>query len=251
MTTSSSDTAFRLRRRPRPVAAHRLRVGPTAPQLAKVTFCVRGVISPVLANIALDGLEALLRKNFSRRTGTRHLDKVHLVRYADDFIISGSSRELLVDEVKPLVATFLKTRGLELSPEKTSITHIEQGFDFLGWNVRRFRNGMLIRPSKKSVQTFMRKIRALVKEQKHLPQTALIGVLNPLIRGWANYHRCAVAGKDLPWAELADLADSMAVGEASSSQQGRSLDRASLLDNGDAPMGFRGAGAEAGNRKVG
>ncbi len=58
----------------------------------------------MLANIALDGLEALLRKNFSRRTGTRHLDKVHLVRYADDFIISGSSRELLVDEVKPLVA---------------------------------------------------------------------------------------------------------------------------------------------------
>jgi RNA-directed DNA polymerase len=154
-----------------------------------------GIISPVLANIALDGLEALLRENFSRRTGTKHLDKVHLVRYADDFIISGSSRELLVDEVKPLVASFLETRGLELSPEKTSITHIETGFDFLGWNVRRYDNGMLIRPSKKSVQTFMRKIRALVKEQKHLPQSALIGTLNPLIRGWANYHRCAVAGK--------------------------------------------------------
>jgi len=156
-----------------------------------------------------------------------------------------------VDEVKPLVTSFLKTRGLELSPEKTSITHIEQGFDFLGWNVRRFGNGMLIGPSKKSVQTFIRKIRALVKEQKHLPQAALIGMLNPLIRGWANYHRCAVAAKTLPRAELADLADSMAMGETSSSQQRRSLDRTSLLDNSDASMGIRDARTETGNCKVG
>ena len=80
------------------------------------------------------GLEAV---NFAKDR-PRQPDKVHLVRYADDFIISGSSRELLEDEVKPLVADFLKTRGLELSPEKTSITHIDEGFDFLGWNVRKF-----------------------------------------------------------------------------------------------------------------
>ncbi len=181
---------------------------------------------------------------FCERGGVRFPSATHL-------IISGGSRELLVDEVKPLVTSFLKTRGLELSPEKTSITHIEQGFDFLGWNVRRFGNGMLIGPSKKSVQTFIRKIRALVKEQKHLPQAALIGMLNPLIRGWANYHRCAVAAKTLPRAELADLADSMAMGETSSSQQRRSLDRTSLLDNSDASMGIRDARTETGNCKVG
>jgi len=155
-----------------------------------------GIISPAVANVALDGLETMLRQNFRRMKRTTNLDKVHLVRYADDFIISGSSRELLVNEVKPQVENFLKARGLELSQEKTSITRIEHGFDFLGWNVRRYSNGsVLAKPSKKSVLTFMRKIRALVKGQKYLPQGALIGMLNPLIRGWANYHRCAMAAK--------------------------------------------------------
>jgi RNA-directed DNA polymerase len=88
-----------------------------------------GIISPALANIALDGLELELRKRF------RQLDKVHVVRYADDFIVTASSKELLENEVEPLVTDFLKTRGLELSPEKTSITHVDDGFDFLGWNV--------------------------------------------------------------------------------------------------------------------
>jgi RNA-directed DNA polymerase len=99
-----------------------------------------GIISPTLANIALDGLEPELRKRF------RLPDKVHLARYCDDFIISGRSKDLLENEVKPLVVEFLKARGLELSPEKTSITHIEQGFDFLGWNVRRYDGKLLIKP---------------------------------------------------------------------------------------------------------
>ena len=130
----------------------------------------------------------------------------------------AAREELLENEVKPLVANFLKTRGLELSPEKTSITHIEKGFDFLGWNVRKYDNGMLIKPSKKSVQTFMRKVRALVKATK---ASAAIGTdrnaqsVDSWLGELSSMRSCR---KDLPWVELADLADSMAVGEASSSQ---------------------------------
>jgi RNA-directed DNA polymerase len=148
-----------------------------------------GIISPTLANIALDGLEPELHKRF------RLSDKVFLVRYADDFIITGHSRDFLENEVKPLVACFLKTRGLELSPEKTGITHIDQGFDFLGWNVRKYNGKLLIKPSKQSVRAFLTKVRAQVRSDAAAPQAALIGRLNPLIRGWANYHRCAVASR--------------------------------------------------------
>src|SRR5713101_343946 len=135
-----------------------------------------GIISPALANIALDGLELELRKRF------RQLDKVHMVRYADDFIVTASSKELLENEVEPLVTDFLKTRGLELSPEKTSITHIDDGFDFLGWNVRKYGGKLLIKPSKKSVHIILDRIRSLVRANKATPQSVLIAMLNPQIK---------------------------------------------------------------------
>src|SRR5262249_60215751 len=99
-----------------------------------------GMASPALGNRTLDGLERLLAMRFAATPAQRKRHKVHLVRYADDFIITGTSKELLRDEVQPLVAHFLKERGLELSHEKTSITHVADGFDFLGQNVRRFRS---------------------------------------------------------------------------------------------------------------
>ena len=148
-----------------------------------------GIISPALANMALDGLELELRKRF------RQPNKVHMVRYADDFIVTASSKELLENEVEPLVADFLKARGLELSPEKTSITHIDEGFDFLGWNVRKYGGKLLIKPSKKSVHVILDRIRSLVRAHKATPQSELIVILNHQIKGWANYHRCAVAAK--------------------------------------------------------
>ena len=92
--------------------------------------------------MALDGIQGLLADNF------RKVDKIHFVRYADDFIITGRSPELLETCVKPLIEGFLKIRGLELSPEKTLITHIDDGFDFLGFNVRKFKGKLLIKPSK-------------------------------------------------------------------------------------------------------
>jgi RNA-directed DNA polymerase len=156
-----------------------------------------GVISPVLANLALDGLERRLREQYpAKGKGSERgrLAGVHLIRYADDFIITGRTRELLEGEVRPLVASFLAERGLELSPEKTRLTHVTDGFDFLGQHVRKYANGkLLIKPSKKNVKSFLDDVRGVVR--RATPQTAaeLIRQLNPKIRGWANYHRHVVS----------------------------------------------------------
>jgi RNA-directed DNA polymerase len=145
-----------------------------------------------LANAALDGLEARLAARFGGTRGQRTRNKVHLVRYADDFVITGTSKELLQNEVQPLVAHFLKERGLELSHEKTSITHIDDGFDFLGQNVRRYGTKLLLKPSRKNVRAFLAKIDDLIQHDGgHLTAGDLILRLNPMIRGWALYHRQA------------------------------------------------------------
>src|ERR1700678_3460882 len=154
-----------------------------------------GIISPTLANLALDGLERLLKDTFRIRQihGTVHNPKVNFVRYADDFIITGSSKELLENEVKPLVERFMLERGLQLSPEKTCITHIEQGFDFLGQNLRKYNGKLLITPSKKNMHAFLERVRDVIRQNRTAKQENLIRVLNPIIRGWANYHRHIVA----------------------------------------------------------
>jgi len=154
-----------------------------------------GIISPTLANMTLDGLETLLSKHFPRekwKDGKRWRPKVNLVRYADDFIITGDSKELLEREVRPLVEQFLKERGLTLSADKTRLTHINEGFDFLGQNLRKYDGKPLVKPSKKNTHAFLEKIRGIIDANKSISQTALIGRLNPVIRGWANYHQhCA------------------------------------------------------------
>jgi len=151
-----------------------------------------GVCSPVLANRTLDGLEGLLHERFGATRRRRERHKVHLVRYADDFLITGTSKELLRDEVQPLVAHFLKERGLELSHEKTSITQVDDGFDFLGQNVRRYGTKLLLKPSRKNVRTFLGKINDVIQQEGgSFSAGNLIERLNPKIRGWALYHRHA------------------------------------------------------------
>ncbi len=150
-----------------------------------------GVISPVIANMALDGLQALLRRHFNpRRT------KVYLVRYADDFIITAINRELLEKEVLPLVRTFLAERGLMLSEAKPVMTHINDGFDFLGKTLRKHDGKLVITPSRKSEQAVRRKIRRIIrKEGRTLTAYGLIHKLNPVIRGWANSQCHVVSSK--------------------------------------------------------
>jgi RNA-directed DNA polymerase len=153
-----------------------------------------GIISPVLANRTLAGLQRLLAERFGKTRSQARKHKVHLVRYADDFIITGTSRLLLQYEVQPLVEHFLKERGLELSHEKTRITHIESGFDFLGQTVRRHRSGkVLIKPSRRSVRTFLSKVQETIDGSGSLTAGDMIRRLNQQIKGWTMYHRYAVS----------------------------------------------------------
>jgi RNA-directed DNA polymerase len=152
-----------------------------------------GIASPVIANLALDGLERLLRAQYPPNTRRAQQAKVNVVKYADDCIITGSSYELLAQEVKPLVEQFLRERGLELSQEKTRITPIEDGFDFLGQHVRKYAGKRLIKPARKHVKTFLGNIRQIVKANTQATAGNLIAQLNPIIRGWATYHRHVVS----------------------------------------------------------
>lgn len=158
-----------------------------------------GIISPVAANMTLDGLEAKLAEKFPR--ARRRCLKMHMVRYADDFIITGNSKEWLEHEVKPVVVAFLAERGLVLSPEKTKVTHISEGFDFLGWNIRKYNGKLLMKPSKANVKAHLDKIREVIKGNKTAKQANLIRLLNPMLRGWANYHRHVVAKKTFAWVD--------------------------------------------------
>ena len=128
------------------------------------------VISPTLANMVLDGLEQAIDEAFkiNRKQRITNTYNLHLVRYADDFVVTSSNKEVLEKEVKPIIEAFLQKRGLQLSEEKTHITHIDTGFDFLGQNIRKYNDVLLIKPSKKSVQKFLQKIQHTIHQNLHL-----------------------------------------------------------------------------------
>jgi RNA-directed DNA polymerase len=180
-----------------------------------------GAISPLLANVALHGLEELLRQRFPRRQRTvngreEFVPPPNVIRYADDFVVLHKD-EALVRECQQVVAEWLRGMGLELKPSKTRVGHTlkevdgRAGFDFLGFSVRQFpvgktRSGSksngerigfktIIRPSKESVKRHVARLREVIDQHKDAPQAALIGRLNPIIRGWANYYSTVVSSK--------------------------------------------------------
>jgi len=152
-----------------------------------------GVISPVIANMALDGLEAAVHASAGGSERARRRAKLNVIRYADDFVVSGASRDDLESVVLPAIRRFMAERGLELSEEKTRITHIAEGFDFLGQNVRKYGDQLLTKPAKKSIKSLLDKVRNIIKGNATATQAAVIQQLNPVIRGWAMYHRHAAA----------------------------------------------------------
>ena len=156
-----------------------------------------GIISPTLANMTLDGIQPILAQKYKRicRKGKHYSPMVNLVRYADDFIITSAKKEVLEREIKPMLVEFLAERGLELSDEKTVITHIDDGFDFPGFNIRKFKGVLLTQPSKKCVKKFLDGIRYTIDSNKSCKQETLIRLLNPKITGWANYYRCGASSK--------------------------------------------------------
>ena len=170
-----------------------------------------GVISPLLANIGLHGLEGQVNSQskkvaykVTRRSGKNQgkeitnykmMNKLKIVRYADDFIITANKREDL-EEGLETVKKWMKERGLEISKEKTKIVHINEGFNFLGVNIRKYKNKLLIKPQKEKVLAFCKKIGEIIKIAKSWTQERLIRELNPILRGFANYYRFYVS-KDI------------------------------------------------------
>lgn len=148
-----------------------------------------GIISPTLANMTLDGLEQAVHAAVPRRS------RVNFIRYADDFIITGKSKTILVENVLPAVKQFLAERGLELSEEKTKITYVRHGFAFLGQSFRKHGNTLHITPSKQGVLALIRKVGALIRKYTSAPIIILIKKLNEVLRGWANYHRHVVSSE--------------------------------------------------------
>ncbi len=163
-----------------------------------------GIASPTLANMVLDGIEGTagsVAPVRDRRNGKDISSKINVIRYADDFIITGATRELLEDKVKPAIIRFLSERDLSLSEEKTLITRIDRGFDFLGQNVRKYDGKLLIKPSRKNVQAFMDKIHETFRNHRGSKAEALIHDLNMKIRGWANYHKHVVSAKTFSYVD--------------------------------------------------
>lgn len=160
-----------------------------------------GIISPILANMALDGMQKVLADRFhTNRLGNvdirfKNAHKVNLVRYADDFIVTAATKEI-AEEAKEIIRNFLRTRGLELSEEKTCITHINDGFDMLGWTFRKFDGKLIVKPSKKSIKSLVDNLsETILKRGKAWKQEVLIEKLNQQIRGWTNYHQSVSASK--------------------------------------------------------
>ncbi len=164
-----------------------------------------GIISPLLANIALDGMERLFgaensKGNYTYPSNRRGDNKgLNLIRYADDFVVTAPSKERIVSYVLPKLKAFLKERGMELNEAKTKIIHRNDGFDFLGFNIRqyssRIRNVCLVKPTKKAVKRHLGNIKMVISKNKQMKADELISKLNPIIRGWANYY-CYSSAKE-------------------------------------------------------
>ena len=157
-----------------------------------------GIISPLLANIALDGMDRLFngvnRYGYYKMPSTRiGQDKgVTVIRYADDFVALAPTRQILESYVIPKIKVFLSERGLSVNETKTSIKHRSEGFNFLGFTIKLFessnRQSLITRPAKKRVQRYLSYIKTIISKNKQIKTDDLINLLNPKIRGWTNYY---------------------------------------------------------------
>jgi len=163
-----------------------------------------GLISPLLANMALNGMEEILKITYNKKTDKNGYvsyvtkGKYRMVRYADDFVIFAKSKED-IEEIYDIIDPYLKERGLQLARDKTSITHISKGFDFVGFNFRRYQSKeyfvYLNKPSDSSVREFKSKVAEICKQLHGQNVDVLIKRLNPLIRGTANYWKPSATKK--------------------------------------------------------
>jgi RNA-directed DNA polymerase len=149
-----------------------------------------GIFSPLLCNVALNGMEEMIGKTYPQRRGIS--PGIHVIRYADDLVVTGKNQDILKG-IRRKLETFLHPRGLKLSEKKTKITHIGEGFDFLGFHLRRMKRNLhlnragtqetvlIIKPSQKGVKKLKRNICKIINPNKPLPK--IISEINPILRG--------------------------------------------------------------------
>lgn len=171
-----------------------------------------GIISPLLANIALDGLENLLatkrkvkeytytQANGRQRTQRKESNRYGIARYADDFVVTAETK-MDIEAIVPTIEEWLQQRGLELNPEKTKITHIGEGIDFLGFHIRQFKGSCYTLPQKEKVHAFLDRIRTWLKDNVGAKPAAVIYTLNPILRGWGNYYRHGASKKTFSYVD--------------------------------------------------
>jgi RNA-directed DNA polymerase len=152
-----------------------------------------GVVSPVLLNIALHGMEEAAGVRYLSR-GAIRVDSPAVIRYADDFVAHCHTRQDAF-EIKAKLAKWLAARGLAFNEDKTRVVCLDEGFDFLGFNVRRYRDKTLIKPSKAAVRRIRERLHAELRSLRGSNAQAVIRKLNPIIRGWANYYRTQVSSE--------------------------------------------------------
>ncbi|CRK57050.1 Retron-type RNA-directed DNA polymerase [Alloactinosynnema sp. L-07] len=153
-----------------------------------------GVISPLLLNIALCGMSMAAGCTTVSQTNWARRDKPTLVTYADDFVALCHS-EAEAYKVKEELSRWLEPRGLSFNEEKTRVVHLTEGFDFLGFNVRRHGDKMIIKPSKAAVKRVRKRLHDEVLALRGVNSRAVVKKLNPIIRGWATYYRTVVSTK--------------------------------------------------------
>jgi len=152
-----------------------------------------GAISAALTVMTLSGLE---RKLLPASKHQKEREKINVIAYADDFIVTADSKEILENRILPILTEALKVVGLELSMSKTKITSITDGFDFLGFHFRKYPCGkLLIKPSKAGIQRFLKEVKLVIKKSDALPTDKLIHTLNSRITGWVNYYRTCIASR--------------------------------------------------------
>jgi len=150
-----------------------------------------GVISPLLLNIALHGMETAAGARYGADTHANRRSPI-LIRYADDFVVHCHTRQQAL-EVKARLAAWLTPRGLTFNDDKTKVVSLHEGYDFLGFNVRRYRGKLLIKPSKTAIRRIRRRLRDELRSLHGSNATAVLKRLNPIIRGWAAYYRTQVS----------------------------------------------------------
>ncbi len=151
-----------------------------------------GIISPLLANIGLHGMENFLKQFKKITKNGKKSDRYGFVRYADDFIVTATCQED-IEDILPKIEHWLSQKGLQLNREKTRIVHISEGFNFLGFNLRQYNGKLLIKPQKEKVLNFLKEIREWLKQNKTVEQKIVIKQLNPKLRGFGNYYRHAIS----------------------------------------------------------